>query len=46
VNGDRIGPTTTVAGIFVSPSRAEGTVNFSNFPGCGTAGGPWSANRR
>jgi hypothetical protein len=41
------GPSTEIHGLFLSTTRAEGTVNFRNFPGCGSAiGVAWSASRR
>jgi hypothetical protein len=48
LSGDRVtGPTVGIAGVFLSTNRVEGTVNFSNYPGCGSATGvPWSATRR
>ena len=47
-SGDRIdGPSISVNSVFMSPVRAEGTINFRNFPGCGDAiGVPWSAVKR
>ena len=41
------GPTTAVHGLFTLPSRAEGQVNFKDYPGCGTAVGiGWAAAKR
>jgi len=38
------GPVTTVNGLFVLGSRAEGQVSFRDYPGCGTATGiGWTA---
>lgn len=47
-SGNRIdGPSTDINGLFVSPERAEGTVNFRSYPVCGSAiGVTWSATRR
>lgn len=40
-------PSIDVHGLFPSAARAEGTVNFRNYPGCGTAiGVSWTATRR
>jgi hypothetical protein len=40
-------PNTEVHGIFMSTSRAEGSVNFRNFQGCGTVlGVSWTASKR
>lgn len=40
------GPSTDLNGLFVSTARAEGLVNFRNYPGCGSAPGvAWSATR-
>jgi hypothetical protein len=46
--GDRLdGPSTDLNALFVSNARAEGTLNFRSYPGCGSAiGVPWSATRR
>ena len=44
VSGDRMnGPSIAIAGLFVSTSRAEGTVAFRNYAGCGDAAGVVSA---
>ena len=41
------GPATDVNALLLSTTRAEGTVNFRIFPGCGSAiGVAWSAIRR
>ena len=41
------GPSTAVNAVFLSSARAEGTVNFRNYPGCGDAiGVSWTATRR
>jgi hypothetical protein len=41
------GPSTQLHGLFPSPSRAEGSVNFRAFPDCGDAiGVGWAATRR
>jgi hypothetical protein len=41
------GPTTTINGLFVLGSRAEGQVSFRDYPGCGTAAGiAWTAVRQ
>ena|SRR5437867_1851879 len=41
------GPSTNVNAVFLSSARAEGTVNFRSFPGCGSAiGVSWAATRR
>jgi hypothetical protein len=41
------GPSTDLNGLFTSSERAEGTINFRSFPGCGSAVGVmWSATRR
>ncbi len=41
------GPLTSINGLFLSNSRAEGTVNFGDYPGCGTVVGVgWTATRR
>jgi hypothetical protein len=41
------GPSTSLNGVFTSSERVEGTVNFHDFPGCGSAiGVMWSATRR
>jgi hypothetical protein len=41
------GSYTAVNALFLSTTRAEGTVNFRGFPGCGDAiGVPWAASRR
>jgi hypothetical protein len=41
------GPSTDLNAVFVSTGRAEGTVNFRGYPGCGSAiGVAWSASRR
>jgi hypothetical protein len=41
------GPSTSLNGLFTSSERAEGTINFHDFPGCGSAiGVMWSATRR
>ena len=41
------GPGTSINALFLSNSRAEGTVNFRDYPGCGTAiGVGWTATRR
>jgi len=47
-SGNRLdGPSTDINGVFMSTSRAEGTVNFRNYSGCGSAiGVAWSATRR
>jgi hypothetical protein len=47
-SGDRIeGPSTGINALFPSPNRAEGTVSFRNYPGCGSVIGiAWSAARR
>src|SRR5688572_1762013 len=47
-SGDRIeGPSINVNAVFVSNVRAEGTVGFRNYPGCGSAVGvPWAATKR
>ena len=46
--GDRLeGPSTDINGLFHSTIRAEGTVNFRLFPGCGSAiGVAWTATKR
>jgi hypothetical protein len=39
-------PSTAVNAVFLSNDRAEGTLNFRGFPGCGSAiGVPWAASR-
>jgi hypothetical protein len=41
------GPFTSVNGVFLSTTRAEGSVGFRDYPGCGSAIGiPWTATRR
>jgi hypothetical protein len=47
-SGNRIeGPSTDLSGLFPSTNRAEGLVNFRNYPGCGSATGvAWTATRR
>jgi hypothetical protein len=41
------GPFTSVNGLFPLASRAEGQVNFRDYPGCGTAAGVgWTASKR
>lgn len=41
------GPATTVNGLFVLASRAEGQASFRDYPGCGTATGVgWTAVRQ
>ena len=41
------GSSIDVNGLFASNARAEGSVNFRNFPGCGSAiGVGWTATRR
>jgi len=47
-SGNRLeGPSTDINAVFMSTSRAEGTVNFRNYSGCGSAiGVAWSATRR
>jgi hypothetical protein len=41
------GPSTTINGLFVLGSRAEGQVSFRDYPGCGTAAGvAWNAARQ
>jgi hypothetical protein len=41
------GPSTTINGLFVLGSRAEGQVSFRDYPGCGTAAGiAWTAVRQ
>lgn len=41
------GPSTSVNGLFLSTTRAEGAANFRTYPGCGSAiGVPWTATRR
>lgn len=41
------GPSTDVHGVFSSTTRAEGTVNFRSYPGCGSAiEVAWTASRR
>ena len=41
------GPATSVNAVFMSDERVEGLVNFSQFPGCGSAMGvTWSATKR
>ena len=46
--GSADGPMFGIVGLFVPfTNRVEGTVNFRNYPGCGSAiGVPWSATRR
>lgn len=46
-SGDPIeGPSTDVNGVFLSSTRADGSVNFRNYPGCGNAiGVAWTATR-
>ena len=46
-SGPPAGPRTSVNGLFLSASRAEGTAGFQNYPGCGSATGvPWTATKR
>jgi hypothetical protein len=41
------GPSTSLRGLFMSTSRAEGSIAFRDFPGCGTVlGVTWTASRR
>lgn len=41
------GPSTDVNALFLSMTRAEGSINLRNFPGCGSAiGVAWSATKR
>jgi hypothetical protein len=41
------GPSTTINGLFVLGSRAEGQVAFRDYPGCGTAAGiGWTASKQ
>lgn len=41
------GPSTAVNGLFTLPTRAQGQVNFKDYPGCGTAVGiGWTAAKR
>jgi hypothetical protein len=41
------GPRTEVHGLFMNTTRAEGSINFRNFQGCGTVlGVSWTATRR
>ena len=41
------GPSTSLNALFLSTTRAEGTANFRNYPGCGDAiGAAWTASRR
>ena len=41
------GPSTDISGIFFSFTRAEGSINLRDFPGCGSAiGVAWTATRR
>ena len=48
LTGDRLeGPSTDINGLFLSTVRAEGTVNFRLYPGCGSAiGVAWTATKR
>jgi len=40
-------PATSVNGLFLSSSTAQGLAGFANYPGCGTAlSVPWSAAKR
>ena len=40
-------PSTSVNGLLLSTTRAEGTVGFRDFPGCGSAiGTAWTATKR
>ncbi len=47
-SGNQIeGPSTGVNAVFMASTRAEGTVNFRSYPGCGSAiGVGWTATRR
>ena len=46
-SGGPAGPATSINGVFLSSSRAEGSVNFRDYPGCGSAiGVPRTATRR
>lgn len=41
------GPSTTINGLFiVNGVRAEGAINFRNYPDCGTAIVGWAASRQ
>ena len=41
------GPSTTVNGLFMSSTSAQGSAGFRDFPGCGSAiGVAWTATRR
>ena len=45
--GSADGPMFGIVGVFLPIDRVEGTVNFRNYPGCGSAMSvPWSATRR
>jgi hypothetical protein len=45
--GSIAGPSTTVNGLFPSMTRAEGSVAFRDFPGCGSVVGiAWTATKR
>jgi hypothetical protein len=42
-----VGPYTAIDGLFLSMGSVEGTVNFRDYPGCGSViGVPWSATKR
>jgi hypothetical protein len=46
-SGARTGPKTTVNGVFLPGSRAQGVVAFQDYPGCGSVTGVgWTASRR
>ena len=46
-NGSLDGPFTSLNGLFLTPSRAEGRASFRNYPGCDSAlDVTWSATRR
>jgi hypothetical protein len=43
----RSGPATSLNALFLGPGRAEGRVNFIEFPGCGSSlGVSWAATKR
>jgi hypothetical protein len=45
--GSISGPITSMDGTFSSTTRAEGSLDFRNYPGCGSANGVgWTASRR